>query len=80
MIFTISFSTDGSTFTDPQQFQSRRTNVPENYDFPDINAQCVKIEVTGNTRGNLASITEVDIYAADDGVPPPPPPATRRRC
>ena len=28
----------------------------------------------GNTRGNLASITEVDIYAADDGVPPPPPP------
>jgi len=74
MTFTISLSTDGSTFTDPQQFQSRRTNVPENYDFPDINAQYVKIEVTGNTRGNLASITEVDIYAADDGVPPPPPP------
>lgn len=72
--FTISYSIDGSTFTELPVFQSRRTNGPENYDFEDINAQYLRIEVTGNTRGNLASITEVDIYAIDDGSPPPPPP------
>ena len=72
--FTISYSIDGSTFTELPDFQSRRTNGPENYDFEDINAQYLRIEVTGNTRGNLASITEVDIYAIDDGTPPPPPP------
>jgi F5/8 type C domain len=38
MTFTISFSSDGSTFTNPVQFQSRRTTGLENYDFPDINA------------------------------------------
>ena len=65
--FTISYSIDGSTFTELPVFQSRRTNGPENYDFEDINAQYLRIEVTGNTRGNLASITEVDIYAIDDG-------------
>jgi F5/8 type C domain-containing protein len=71
--FIISFSTDGSTFTNPQQFQNRRTNALENYDFPDINAQYVKIDVI-NSRSNSASITEADIYAVDDGIPPPPPP------
>lgn len=74
MTFNVSFSTDGSTFTEPQQFQSRRTNGPENYDFPDINAQYVRITVTGNTQNNWVSIVEVDVYAAYDGTPPPPPP------
>ena len=64
MTFTISFSTDGSTFTNPPPFQSRRTTGLENYDFPDVNAQYVRITVTGNTQTNFASITEVEINAA----------------
>jgi len=65
--FTISFSTDGSTFTNQQIFQSRRTTGPENYDFPDINAKYVRITVTKNTANNWASITEADTYAANVG-------------
>ncbi len=73
MTFTISFSTDGSTFTNPVQFQSRSTTGLENYDFPDVNAQHVRITVTGNTQNNWASITEVEINAAD-GPPDTTPP------
>ena len=65
--FTISFSTDGSTFTNQQTFQSRRTIGPENYDFPDVNAKYVRITVTKNTANNWASINEADIYAANGG-------------
>jgi hypothetical protein len=65
--FTISFSTDGSTFTNPQTFQSSRTTGPVNYDFPDVNAKYVRITVTKNTANNWASMTEADIYAAKGG-------------
>ena len=60
--FTISFS-NGSTFTNPQTFQSSRTTGLVNYDFPDINAKYVRITVTKNTANNWASINEADIYA-----------------
>lgn len=64
--FTISFS-NGSTFTNPQTFQSSRTTGLVNYDFPDINAKYVRITVTKNTANNWASINEADIYAANGG-------------
>ena len=74
--FDISFSTDGSAFTGTQHFQSLGTNGPENYDFNDVDAQYIKIEVTGNIKKNIASIVEVDVNIADSGGggPPPPPP------
>jgi hypothetical protein len=76
MTFTISVSNDGSTFTNvlTNQRSSGTTTSPESYNFADVNARYVRITVTGNTANNYASITEVDVYAADGGPPPPPPP------
>ncbi|HEY9387552.1 MAG TPA: discoidin domain-containing protein [Nitrososphaeraceae archaeon] len=82
MTFTISASNDGTTFTNlppvgstnTQRMSTGTTTSPERYDFTDVNARFVRITVTGNTANNFASITEVDIYAADSAPPPPPPP------
>jgi hypothetical protein len=82
MTFTISASNDGTTFTNlppvgstnTQRMSTGTTTSPERYDFADVNARFVRITVTGNTANNFASITEVDIYAADSAPPPPPPP------
>lgn len=66
--FTISDSSDGSTFTPIFSGQSQKTLNLQRYDFADSIARQLKITVNGNTENNWASITEIKVYGFSLGV------------
>ena len=47
---------------------SGTTAGPERYDFPDIDAAYILVEVRGNTENNYASISEIDVNGYSSSV------------
>jgi len=63
--FTISTSTDGSSFTQRFSGDSSGTTLnPETYSFSAVDARYVKVTVNGNTVNTWASITELDVFGS----------------
>src|SRR5580765_3836952 len=63
--FTISTSTDGSSFTQRFSGDSSGTTLnPETYSFSAVDARYVRVTVNGNTVNTWASITELDVFGS----------------
>jgi len=66
--FTISTSTDGSSFTQRFSGDSSGTTLnPETYSFSAVDARYVRVTVNGNTVNTWASITELDVFGSGSG-------------
>jgi hypothetical protein len=69
--FTISVSSDGSSFTQVYSGKSSSDTVNlERYDFADVQARYIKIVVNGNNNNQWAEITEIDVYGSASSSPP----------
>ncbi len=66
--FTISDSSDGSTFAQIFAGQSQKNLNFQRYDFADSIARQLKITVIRNTENNWASITEIKVYGYSLGI------------
>ena len=69
--FVVAASNDGSSFGDVfAGTSSGASNQPERVDFDDVDARYLRITVNGNTENKWASITEIEVTAAQPTEPP----------